>query len=425
MKRIYVVITMLCALLFACKPETEKPTVVTKSVEDVTETTAKVVGEVVEDGGAEVSERGVCWNKEGDPGIKNHRTINGTGLGTFAADITDMKPNTTYYVRAYATNEKGTSYGKVMNFKTKEYEEPENPEEPEEPENPEEPEDPIVPELPVVTTSEVIDITLNSAICGGEVIFDGNSEVIYRGVCWSIEQNPTTEDDKTIDGDGIGIYTSILSDLSQNTTYYIRAYAVNEVGTSYGEEICFTTLSTTGTVNGHDWVDLGLPSGVKWATCNVGATSPEEYGDYYAWGETETKNSYDWGNCSTMNVTMDDIAGNPQYDVARKKWGDSWRMPTFEELEELQNNCTWELTTENGINGYKVTGPNGNNIFVPAAGYRYGTTLNFDGYYGGYWSSKPHDDGDDSAFFLCFDDKEQRINAYYRSDGQSVRAVID
>ena len=122
---------------------------------------------------------------------------------------------------------------------------------------------------------------------------------------------------------------------------------------------------------------------------------------------------------------MDDISGNPQYDVARKEWGDLWRMPTYEEQEELLNNCSWELTTENGFNGYKVTGPNGNSIFLPAAGYRYGTTLNFDGYYGGYWSSKPHDDGDDSAFFLCFDDKEQRINAYYRSDGQSLRAVID
>ena len=188
------------------------------------------------------------------------------------------------------------------------------------------------------------------------------------------------------------------------------------------EEIRHTSKTE---VDGHEYVDLGLPSGLKWATCNVGANSSEEYGDYYAWGETETKDSYDSYNCSTMYVPMDDISGNPQYDVARKEWGDSWRMPTYEEQEELLNNCSWELTTENGFNGYKVTGPNGNSIFLPAAGYHYGTMLNFDGYYGGYWSSKPHDDGDDSAFFLCFDDKEKRINVYYRSDGQSVRAVIE
>lgn len=526
MKKVSAVLTMLCALLFACKPELETPTVVTKSVEEITETTANVVAEVVADGGAEVTERGVCWNKEGNPEITNYCTTNGSGLGVYTAALTDLEPNTAYYVRAYATNEKGTSYGEEKSFMTKEIEEPEEPEEPEDPEEPEEPEEPEMPEIPVittydvtditvnsavcggeiasegdvviiargvsygtnpsptiednytndgvgtgtftsnipnlvpntqyyirayatdengtyygeektfvtlekllpeVTTSEVTDITLNSAVCGGEVTFEGNLEVTVRGVCWSTEQNPTIEDNHTTDGAGIGSYISNLSNLSQNTTYYVRAYATNEQGTNYGEEVVFSTEAeeTTGTTNGHEWVDLGLPSGVKWATCNVGASLPGEYGDYYAWGETETKDSYDSYNCSTMYVPMDDISGNPQYDVARKEWGDSWRMPTYEEQEELLNNCSWELTTENGFNGYKVTGPNGNSIFLPAAGYRYGTTLNFDGYYGGYWSSKPHDDGDDSAFFLCFDDKEQRINAYYRSDGQSVRAVIE
>lgn len=526
MKKVSVVLTMLCALLFACKPELETPTVVTKSVEEITETTVNVIAEVVADGGAEVTERGVCWNKEGNPEITNYCTTNGSGLGVYTAALTDLEPNTAYYVRAYATNEKGISYGEEKSFTTEKIEEPEEPEDPEEPEEPEDPEEPEMPEIPVittydvtditvnsavcggeiasegevviiargvcyatnqnptiednktvdgngvgtftsnipnlvpntqyyvrayatdengtyygeektfvtlekllpeVTTSEVTDITLNSAVCGGEVTFEGNLEVTTRGVCWSTEQNPTIEDNHTTDGAGIGSYISNLSNLSQNTTYYVRAYATNEQGTNYGEEVVFSTEAeeTTGTTNGHEWVDLGLPSGVKWATCNVGATLPGEYGDYYSWGEIETKDSYDSYNCSTMYVPMDDISGNPQYDVARKEWGDLWRMPTYEEQEELLNNCSWELTTENGFNGYKVTGPNGNSIFLPAAGYRYGTTLNFDGYYGGYWSSKPHDDGDDSAFFLCFDDKEQRINAYYRSDGQSLRAVID
>lgn len=401
--------TMLCALLFACKPETEKPTVVTKSVEEITETTANVVAEVVADGGAEVTERGVCWSTEQNPTIEDNKTIDGSGVGTFTSNLNNLAPQTTYYVRAYATNEKGTSYGEEKSFMTEEIEEPEE------------------PEIPVVTTFEVTDITVNSAVCGGEISSEGEVVIIARGVCYGTNQNPTIEDNKTVDGNGVGIFTSSLSNLASQTTYYVRAYATNELGTSYGNEVAFSTEAeaTTGTTNGHDWVDLGLPSGVKWATCNVGASLPGEYGDYYSWGETETKDSYDSNNCSTMYVPMDDISGNPQYDVARKEWGDSWRMPTYEEQEELLNNCTWELTTENGFNGYKVTGPNGNSIFLPAAGYRYGTMLNFDGYYGGYWNSKPHDDGNDSAFFLCFDDKEQRINAYYRSDGQSVRAVIE
>ena len=98
--------TMLCALLLACKPEAEKPTVVTTSVEEVTETTAKVVGQVTADGGADVTERGVCWNTESNPEITNNRIVEGTGLGTFTAELTDLESNTTYYVRAYATNEK-------------------------------------------------------------------------------------------------------------------------------------------------------------------------------------------------------------------------------------------------------------------------------------------------------------------------------
>ena len=106
MKKVCLVMTMLCALLLACKPEAEKPTVVTTSVEDVTETTAKVVGQVTADGGADVTERGVCWNTESNPEITNNRIVEGTGLGTFTAELTDLESNTTYYVRAYATNEK-------------------------------------------------------------------------------------------------------------------------------------------------------------------------------------------------------------------------------------------------------------------------------------------------------------------------------
>jgi hypothetical protein len=130
--------------------------------------------------------------------------------------------------------------------------------------------------------------------------------------------------------------------------------------------------------NGHEYVDLGLPSGTLWASCNVGATSPEEYGDYFAWGETSTKSDYTISNSITSGLSISelesrgiiDASGNltAAYDAATANWGDKWRMPTLDEIKELVNQCTWEWTTQNGVNGCKVVGPNSNSIFLPAAG---------------------------------------------------------
>ena len=198
------------------------------------------------------------------------------------------------------------------------------------------------------------------------------------------------------------------------------------------------------TINGHEYVDLGLPSGLKWATCNVGANKPEEYGDYFAWGETEAKQEYIIENYKNVRVIRKkgflgigekeeleyiigfDISGNPQYDVARKNWGGSWRMPTKAELEELKKNCRWEWTIQNGVNGCKVTGPNGNSIFLPAAGYRLGTSLYNDGYYGDYWSSTPNDYYDDDfAYYLGFYIGREYVLNIYRYNGFTVRPITE
>ena len=418
----YLFIAIIASILVSCKPDPEKPSVVTLPVTEITESAAVSGGNVTSDGGAEVTARGVCWSVNQNPTTTDNKTVDGNGTGAFTSNISELSDSTTYYIRAYATNSEGTSYGEEYSFTTLNIvDDNEGDDDNDDEDNGD---DEVVVELPVVATTDVTGITETSAVAGGEITSDGGAEVTARGVCWSINQNPTTENDKTVDGSGVGSFTSNMTGLTQNTTYYVRAYAVNEMGVAYGEEVSFSTTSTEGTTNGHDWVDLGLPSGLKWATCNVGATAPEQYGDYYSWGEVETKTAYNSNNCSTMYQQIDDFSGDPQYDVARKKWGDAWRMPTKEEQEELLNNCTWELTTINGFSGYKVTGPNGNSIFLPAAGYYYDTYVNFDGYYGGYWSSTPHADTD-SAYYLGFDDKEQRENAYYRSDGQSVRAVIE
>jgi len=179
------------------------------------------------------------------------------------------------------------------------------------------------------------------------------------------------------------------------------------------------------TINGHEYVDLGLPSGLKWATCNVGASSPEDYGNYYAWGETETKAEYTEDNSVTIGQQLNDISGNAQYDAAAANWGGSWRMPTKAELEELIDECTWTWTTQNGVKGYKVTGPNGNHIFLPAAGFRYWSSLYEAGEEGYYCSSSPNESHSDYAYNLLINSGTQGVDWNYRDYGQSVRPVSE
>ena len=176
-------------------------------------------------------------------------------------------------------------------------------------------------------------------------------------------------------------------------------------------------------INGHEYVDLGLS--VKWATCNVGASKAEDYGNYYAWGETSTKSDYSSSNSVTYGKSFSDIKGDSRYDAARANWGGSWRLPTKKEYEELLNRCTWKWTTQNGVNGYRVTGPNGNSIFLPAGGYRNGSSLYDAGSYGFYWSSTPDESDSDSAYFLYFGSGNHSVDWSYRYDGQSVRPVTE
>ena len=229
--------------------ETEKivlPAVTTMQVSDVTTTSAKCGGEVTSEGNGTVTARGICWSISQNPTIEDNKTNDGSGTGSFASQIPDLVPNTQYYVRAYATNEAGTAYGEIVVFYTSKEEQPE-----------------IV--LPTVTTNSVTNITANSAQCGGNVISDGNGTVTARGICWSISQNPTIEDNKTNDGSGTGSFASQIPDLVPNTQYYVRAYATNEVGTAYGDEISFTTLleKLLPTVTTSDVTDITSNS----ATC--------------------------------------------------------------------------------------------------------------------------------------------------------------
>ena len=187
-----------------------------------------------------------------------------------------------------------------------------------------------------------------------------------------------------------------------------------------------------GKIQGHEYVDLGLPSGIKWATRNLGADNPEDYGHYFAWGETEPKNEYTEENSLTYDVVMTDISGNAQYDAATANWGDKWRMPTIEAFEELIEECDWIYEGVNGVNGYKVVGPNGNSIFLPLSGYRNGSSLKEAGVEGYYWSSAPDDDIYD-PYYYCYVDIAKCLSLfgglgcdmdnYPRYEGYSIRPI--
>lgn len=183
-------------------------------------------------------------------------------------------------------------------------------------------------------------------------------------------------------------------------------------------------------INGYEYVDLGLPSGLKWAAYNVGADKPEDYGDYFAWGETSPKEEYTEDNSATYGQQISDVLGSALYDAATANWGGSWRMPTKKEIKELLLCCEWEWTQVNGVNGIKGVGLNGNSIFLPASGYREGALLNDYGDIGHYWSSMPNidDDPDNTnkyAYTLFFNIDYHRDSYGYRFCGATVRPVSE
>lgn len=184
----------------------------------ISTTTAPGGGTVLNDGGAAVVERGVCWNTTGSPTIDDRRTLDGSGTGMFTSLLTELNPGTQYYVRAYAKNSAGVAYGEEVIFSTLQE---------------------LIP--PVVITKEVTNIVGTSALSGGNVVKWGGTPVTERGVCWSLSPNPTINDEKTISGSGLGSFTSAIGGLELGKVYYVRAYAMNSTGVGYGNEVTFRT----------------------------------------------------------------------------------------------------------------------------------------------------------------------------------------
>ena len=171
-----------------------------------------------------------------------------------------------------------------------------------------------------------------------------------------------------------------------------------------------------------EYIDLNLPSGTKWATCNMGASTPEECGDYFAWGELDPKSNYATFNSITHDKRFKEIAGNSHYDAVTAKLGNSFHTPTLADFEELIKNCVWAQSSINGVNGFLVTGSNGNSIFLPASGYRDGTSYNNDGKLGEYWTSTPHKDSEYS-YYLFFSGDSYSTFWNSRYAGRCIRPV--
>jgi hypothetical protein len=199
--------------------EPSPPVVSTTIVSEITSNSAVCGGVISRDGGAPVTARGVCWSTTGVPTISDNITLDETGTGIFSSILTGLTASTKYHVRAYATNIAETGYGIERIFDTTDG-----------------------PGIPTLTTTNVTDITTNSAISGGNISDDGGAPVTERGVCWSISARPTTADNKTTDGNGTGSFVSTINGLTSGSRYHVRAYAKNSAGTAYGSDKSFTTL---------------------------------------------------------------------------------------------------------------------------------------------------------------------------------------
>ena len=272
------------------------PNVTTKEVSEITSTTARTGGTITYSGAAEITARGVCWGTSHTPNIDGNHTTDGEGIGSFTSNLTNLSANTTYYVRAYATNMHGTYYGEEKTFTTN---------------------DGSV----IVTTNSVTNVTPTSATCGGSVtVSSGNTfPITSRGVCWATTHNPTIDNAHTSDGSGVGSFTSSITGLTVNTNYYVRAYATNEIGTFYGEEKNFNTTMGLATVTTKDITDIHPLS----ATCGGIVTADN--------GFTVTSRGVCWS-----------VVQNPTIDDSHTTNGSgTGEFNSF--MENLQNSTTYHV----------------------------------------------------------------------------------
>jgi uncharacterized protein (TIGR02145 family) len=328
------------------------PEVTTAYVVNITSSSAQCGGNVTSNGNSTVNARGVCWNKTGNPTLTNNlgQTTDGSGLGSYTSNITGLEVETAYYVAAYATNEKGTAYGLIKQFTTNST------------------------TLPVVLTADVINITVNSAQCGGNVTNNGNGTVSARGVCWNKTGNPTLTNSLglTTDGSGLGSYTSNITGLEEETTYYVSAYATNEEGTSYGNVKSFETIDNSP-CDGQTFINyLGQAYEIIEISYQCWMAENLNVGEIIDGEEDQTNNGIIEKYCYDDDENNCDEYGGlyqwnemMQYTIIPGNQGicpDGWHIPTDEEWKTLEGtvdsqygvgNPEWDNTGWRGFDAGK------------------------------------------------------------------------
>jgi len=404
-------------LFQGCKKPTI-PELTTVTISDVGLTSAVSGGTIITDGGEEITAKGVCWSTSTNPTVADSKTSDGKGSANFTSNIVGLSEGTTYYVRAYATNEVGTAYGNELSFTTGKV------------------------TSAVLTTTEVSNVTSTSAVAGGNITDDGGGSITARGVCWGTSPNPTVN--KTTDGTGKGTFTSNITGLEDGTVYYYRAYATNSSGTSYGQEFSFITPVTDIDGNVYETVKIGNQ---VWMAKNLLTTKYNDDSaipnviDNTEWSALKT-GAYCWAN-------NDETTYKPLYGAlynwyaveTGKLCPTGWHVPSDNDYKTLEMSLGMSQDQANGTglrgtdegsklksnNGWSLDGNGSNSSGFNAlpAGYRYygdGTTKGL-GLITYFWTSDAIDDL--LATFRRLDAEETEVSrdGTHKEAGKSVRCI--
>ena len=415
-----IIILIISVLSVSSCKKAKLPSVTTVTVTRIQQRSAYSGGQITSDGDAHISAMGVCWNSTPDPDLTNSKTSDTTSTGVFISHITGLEASTMYYLRAYATNSEGTAYGEPVSFTTD------------------------APAIPTLTTSPLKSVTLTTAAGGGDITNDGGIQVTDRGVCWNITGNPTITDAHTSDGGGDGLFSSTLTELTLNTTYFVRAYATNSLGTSYGDELEYKQVEpvTDNDGNAYRIVTIGtqvwMAENLRTTTFNDGtAITNVSAGNQWA---TTSSPAFCWYNNSETDVKDPYGALYNWYAVnTGKLCPTGWHVPTLAEYaylialldgDKIAGGKLKEAGTAHWFDP-NVGATNGSGFTALPGGGRYnyysqpGIFADLS-YYGYLWSaSASTNEALAVSFDLAYYSNQIHQGEYSKGDGESVRCIQD